>query len=124
MILNKNNKTMKKVMYLLSLILGTALVTGCANDDGYLSNGETTQGNVTEFSTREASPTPQANTRTAGEYTGSRLKFYWTAQDKLWLNTGSNLLQSVRSDIDTQLESGSTTKVPTAKFFFTGIYNN
>ncbi len=108
---------MKRVMKCLLLLAGLLAMVGCANDD--TTSQPSINRGMTEFAMVDETP----QSRTAGEYIGTKLKFYWTAQDRLWLNDGTNMLQSVRDNLNEQLVGG-VTKVPTAKFLFAGTFTN
>ena len=69
----------------------TALVlfmVGCANDETAQDNTakQLDTNGLTEFAVVDNSTKALSNTRTAGEYTGSGIKFYWTSNDRLWIN--------------------------------------
>ena len=114
---------MKKLTTNLLLFVGLLAMTGCASEDN-TPQPQPEPKVMTEFAMVEEKPASQlAPSRTAGEYTGTKLKFYWTAGDKLFLNNGTDLQQSVRDNLGTQLV-GSVTKVPTASFWFAGTFSN
>ena len=114
---------MKKLTTNLLLFVGLLAMTGCASEDN-TPQPQPEPKVMTEFAMVEEKPASQlAPSRTAGEYTGTKLKFYWTAGDKLFLNDGTNLLQSSRDNLGTQLVGG-VTKVPTASFWFAGTFSN
>ena len=109
-----------------AILLIAATLAGCSNDniaDEMTTPQEETQG-MTEFAvaenpvetTGEPSNAPGPR-RTSGEYTGSAIKFYWTSGDKLWINDGSVLKASKRSNIP-----AANGKELTAKFWFDGNY--
>ena len=117
---------MKKSMTFLFLLAALLSTAGCASDDAAPDKDNPTAG-TTAFAMIDEAPASQpAKSRTAGEYTGSKIKFYWTENDHLWLNTGSDVIESHHSDIGDQLVAGggTITKVPTATFFFQGTYTN
>ena len=74
--------------------------------------------------------TKAAQTRTTGQYSGSGIGFYWTADDPLWVNkaaTGEpDLQQSTRSDIASRLENSTITggvkRASQASFYFDGTF--
>lgn len=102
-----------KCQYLWALpVLALFTLASCSNDDTAQENNGKQKGTpagMTEFAVKEAT------TRTMGVYSGSRIDFYWTQGDKLWINNTSSLVQSSDDDI--------TGKAATAKFYFTGTYN-
>ena len=111
-------------LWAVSAIACLALAS-CGNDDtvqGDGSQGEKELKGLTEFAVK-VTEQPTA-TRTTGLYTGSRIDFYWTKDDRLWVNNTatSTLIQSTRDNINSQLIAGGVTKVPTAKFYFPGTY--
>ena len=111
-------------LWAVSAIACLALAS-CGNDDtvqGDGSQGEKELKGLTEFAVK-VTEQPTA-TRTTGLYTGSRIDFYWTKDDRLWVNNAatSTLIQSTRDNINSQLIAGGVTKVPTAKFYFPGTY--
>ncbi|EFM02622.1 hypothetical protein [Hoylesella marshii] len=113
---------MKKLTTFLLLLAGLLATAGCTNDNGVQNNTQEpdTKG-MTEFVVVDDHPL----SRTAGEYTGTKLKFYWKAQDRLWLNAAPAnpaMVRSSRDNISEQLTTLGTTKVATAKFWFQGSY--
>ena len=59
--------------------------------------------------------TSEAKTRTSGVYDGSGVDFYWTTNDKIWVNSGSTLTASSSNNI-------TSTTAASAKFYFDGTY--
>ena len=119
------------------LFLGAALllfVVACTNDDvAQDRNTPDKKGNenLTAFVIEENNPvTKAAQTRTTGQYSGSGIDFYWTADDPLWVNkaaTGEpDLQQSTGSDIAEHLESSTITggvkRTTSASFYFNGTF--
>lgn len=104
----------------------TALVlfmVGCANDETAQDNTakQLDTNGMTEFAVVDNSTKALSNTRTAGEYTGSGIKFYWTSNDRLWINNKAvtpSLKESHRSSIPT-----TNGKETDAKFYFAGVYS-
>ena len=94
-------------------VLALFTLASCSNDDTAQENNGKQKGTLagmTEFAVKE-----EASTRTMGVYSGSGIDFYWTQGDKLWINNAASLIQSSDDDI--------TGKAATAKFYFTGTYN-
>ena len=94
-------------------VLALFTLASCSNDDTAQENNGKQKGTpagMTEFAVKE-----EASTRTMGVYSGSGIDFYWTQGDKLWINNAASLVQSSDDDI--------TGKAATAKFYFTGAYN-
>lgn len=111
---------MKKLFTLFGL--GACLLAAsCSNE---ISSDERTQNfdtkGLTSFSTSSATK-PAPHLLTAGEYSGSGVNFYWTAGDRLWINNGG-LMQDSINDIKDQLVGGQTS-TSDAQFFFPGNYN-
>ncbi|EFM00723.1 hypothetical protein HMPREF0658_2339, partial [Hoylesella marshii DSM 16973 = JCM 13450] len=69
---------MKKLTTNLLLFVGLLAMTGCASEDN-TPQPQPEPKVMTEFAMVEEKPASQlAPSRTAGEYTGTKLKFYWT----------------------------------------------
>lgn len=100
------------------------LMAGCANDDAAQENTSKqldTKG-MTEFAVVDNAAHAKAApiTRTAGEYTGSSVKFYWTSGDQLWINnTAATPPLKISNSSDIPTSGGQEL---TAKFYFDGIY--
>ena len=111
---------MRKLIQNLLLFAAILTLAACASENNNATqNGNCNTNAMTEFAMIEESP----QSRTAGEYTGTKLKFYWTAQDRLWLNNGTTVQRSSRDNLAEQLVGG-VTKVPTARFWFDGSFTN
>lgn len=116
---------MKKIRFYKKTLAVPALLlflTGCAGDDASQENSSVQPGteNMTRFSVAEdaVGPQPASATRTAGEYTGSAVKFYWTSGDRLWVNDAATALKvSNRSTI-----SATAGKETAASFYFDGVF--
>ena len=90
-------------------------LTACSNDnvsDADYSNSAKDKDltGKTSFSI-----TSEAKTRTSGVYDGSGVDFYWTTNDKIWVNSGSTLTASSSNNI-------TSTTAASAKFYFDGTY--
>ena len=111
---------MKKLFTLFGL--GACLLAAsCSNEissDERIQNFDTK--GLTSFSTSGVTK-PAPHLLTAGEYSGSGVNFYWTAGDRLWINNGG-LMQDSINDIKDQLVGGQTS-TSDAQFFFPGNYN-
>ena len=99
-------KRKKMKVNILSLLgLAAMLFTACATDDvahdrqnqKQKSDGE----GLTAFSVNNETPPTNPTTRTAGEYTGTGVKFYWTKYDKLSGMIGTTLKNSSRPRVKT-----------------------
>ncbi|ATV25298.1 hypothetical protein [Prevotella intermedia] len=108
-----------------ALIALALIIASCANDETEQENAakKLDAKGMTEFAVVDDETNAKAlsTTRTSGEYTGSSIKFYWTSNDRLWINNSAAtppIKGSKRSDIPT---SGG--KVTAAKFYFDGIYS-
>ena len=116
---------MKKIRFYKKTLAVPALLlflTGCAGDDASQENSSVQPGteNMTRFSVAEdaVGPQPASATRTAGEYTGSAVKFYWTSGDRLWVNDAATTLKvSNRSTIP-----ATAGKETAASFYFDGVF--
>ena len=113
--LRQSKKKMKR-QYLWALpVAALFTLSSCSNDDTVPENKgkqNVVPAGMTEFAVDDGT------TRTMGVYTGSRIDFYWTRGDKLWINNTAvtpPLVQSSKDDI--------TDKAATAKFYFAGTYN-
>lgn len=111
----------KKILTMAALAL---LMAGCANDDT-VPEGTPKQSDrkgMTEFAIADNAANTKASpaTRTAGEYTGTGIKFYWTSGDKLWINNTAASPSLKASNSSTIPDTGG--KELTAKFYFNGIY--
>ena len=111
------------------LIFAAALAffVSCASDD--TANKQTEQEPGTEGLTSFIEE-DQA-TRTTGEYDGSGLNFFWTAGDRLWVNTGTTtspvLTQDSQNNIASKLENNpanasAVKRAAKAKFWFAGTF--
>ncbi len=118
---------MKTNILSLLAIAGLLSFAGCANDD--TANKQTEQEPGTEGLTSFVEE--DNTTRTTGEYDGSGLNFYWTAGDRLWVNTGTAtspvLKQDSKNNISDLLVANPA--IPTgvkraakASFAFAGTY--
>ncbi|MGP1480576.1 MAG: hypothetical protein ACTTJL_02605 [Hoylesella enoeca] len=118
---------MKTNILSLLAIAGLFTFAGCANDDTTNNNNDQEPGTegLTSFVEEDQA------TRTTGEYDGSGLNFYWTAGDRLWVNTGTALApvltQDSKNNINSTLvnnpaNSSAVKRVDKAKFWFAGTY--
>ena len=112
------------------LLLATACTNDSMQDDNTPSQELDTEG-LTAFVIEDNEATTKGTmTRTTGEYDGSGLNFYWTADDPLWVNkatTGTpDLLQSKKSNIAEQLQDspimGGVKRASKASFYFDGTF--
>ena len=118
---------MKTNILSLLAIAGLFTFAGCANDDTTNNNNEQEPGTegLTSFVEEDQA------TRTTGEYDGSGLNFFWTAGDRLWVNTGTAtspvLTQDSQNNINSTLVNNPTNpsavkRVDKAKFYFAGTF--
>lgn len=110
-------------MRTLALAAVVLFMVGCANDETAQDNTakQLDTNGLTEFAVVDNSTKALSNTRTAGEYTGSGIKFYWTSNDRLWINNKAvtpALKESHRSSIP-----AIGAKENYAKFYFAGVYS-
>ncbi|PTL34360.1 hypothetical protein C7120_07475 [Prevotella sp. oral taxon 376] len=125
-------KRKKHIFLGASLLL---LTTACTNDNAaqdYMPGTEPGTESLTAFVIEDNEPTTKAaTTRTTGNYDGSIVNFYWTADDPLWVNkaaTGTpDLQRSKKSDIDERLEespiTGGVKRASRASFYFEGTFS-
>ncbi len=93
-------------------------LTACSNDnvsDADYSNSAKDKDltGKTSFSI-----TSEAKTRTSGVYDGSGVDFYWTTNDKIWVNSGSATSPTLTASSSNNITSTTTS----AKFYFDGTY--
>ena len=97
-----------KILYLPALLL-LLLATACAGEDA----GKNTPTTDPDLKGLTAFAIADNATRTAGAYTGTRLDFYWTAEDKIWVtDDDGQLKQSQGDDIQQRLDETHTTITP------------
>ncbi len=119
---------MRKIQFSMKTLAAAAIalfMAGCANDETAQDSTAKHPGikGMTEFAVVDNGANAKAlpAMRTMGIYTGSSIKFYWTSNDRLWINNTAAmppLKASSRSDIP---DTGG--KELTAKFYFDGIYS-
>ena len=118
---------MKTNILSLLAIAGLLTFAGCANDDTANKQDDQEPGTKGLTSFVEEDNT----TRTTAEYDGSGLNFYWTEDDRLWVNTGTTLApvltQDSKNNINSTLvnnptNSSAVKRVNKAKFWFAGTY--
>ena len=118
---------MKTNILSLLAIAGLLTFAGCANDDTANKDNEQEPGTegLTSFVEEDNS------TRTTAEYDGSGLNFFWTAGDRLWVNTGTALApvltQDSQNNIASKLENNpanasAVKRAAKAKFWFAGTF--
>ena len=89
-------------------------LTACSNDNVSDADSRNSTENKDLTGKTSFSITSEAKTRTSGVYDGSGVDFYWTTNDKIWVNSGSTLTASSSNDI--------TSTTASAKFYFDGTY--
>ena len=94
------------------LLLG---LTACSNDNVSDADSRNSAENKDLTGKTSFSITSEAKTRTSGVYDGSGVDFYWTTNDKIWVNSGSTLTASSSNNI-------TSTTAASAKFYFDGTY--
>ena len=101
-------------------LAGLLLFAACASEDTADNRQqEPDLKGLTAFSVEEKTPA----TRTAGEYTGTGIKFYWTRYDRLWVQDNPPHFEpDDKNDIADQLTASGTDRTPRAKFWFRGSY--
>ena len=97
------------------LLLG---LTACSNDN--VSDADSGNGAENKDLTGKTSfsITSEAKTRTSGVYDGSGVDFYWTTNDKIWVNSGSATSPTLTASSSNDITSTTTS----AKFYFDGTY--
>ena len=93
------------------LLLG---LTACSNDNVSDADSRNSAENKDLTGKTSFSITSEAKTRTSGVY-DSGVNFYWTTNDKIWVNSGSTLTASSSNNI-------TSTTAASAKFYFDGTY--
>ncbi|WP_051559234.1 hypothetical protein [Hoylesella enoeca] len=119
---------MKTNILSLLAIAGLLTFASCANDDtANKDNNDQEPGTEGLTSFVEEDQT----TRTTGEYDGSGLNFYWTEDDRLWVNTGTALAPVLTQDSKNNINStlvnnpanpSAVKRVDKAKFYFAGTF--
>ena len=90
-------------------------LTACSNDNVSDADSSNSAENKDLTGKTSFSITSEAKTRTSGVYDGSGVDFYWTTNDKIWVNSGSTLTASSSNNI-------TSTTAASAKFYFDGTY--
>ncbi len=122
-----------KQIKIFSMVLALYLVAGCASEE--IANNKVEQGQTKKLTTEFAiednniseatTASTLAASRTAGQYTGSKLDFFWTAADKIWVTDDDGILkQSNDDDIQQRLTANGTSITAKAKFYLPGKYGN
>ena len=98
------------------LLLG---LTACSNDN--LSDADSGNSAKDKDLTGKTSfsITSEAKTRTSGVYDGSGVDFYWTTNDNIWVNSGSEASPTLTKNSSNDI----TSTTASAKFYFDGIYS-
>lgn len=127
--MTKNERTKMKTKHFKPMLLAaiTLLIAGCASEGTTQSPQEqdSVPEKLTEFVMDDAA-TRSPSTRTTAEYIGTGLRFYWTKEDRLWVNDPNptpTLKQDIRNDLEDRIK-GTETKTPAAKFYFAGTLLN
>ena len=118
---------MKTNILSLLAIAGLLTFASCANDDTASKDNDQEPGTegLTSFVEEDQA------TRTTGEYDGSGLNFYWTEDDRLWVNTGTALAPVLTQDSKNNINStlvnnpanpSAVKRIDKAKFWFAGTY--
>ena len=89
-------------------------LTACSNDNVSDADSSNSAENKDLTGKTSFSITSEAKTRTSGVY-DSGVNFYWTTNDKIWVNSGSTLTASSSNNI-------TSTTAASAKFYFDGTY--
>ena len=89
-------------------------LTACSNDNVSDADSNNSAKDKDLTGKTSFSITSEAKTRTSGVY-DSGVNFYWTTNDKIWVNSGSTLTASSSNNI-------TSTTAASAKFYFDGTY--
>ena len=89
-------------------------LTACSNDNVSDADSSNSAKDKDLTGKTSFSITSEAKTRTSGVY-DSGVNFYWTTNDKIWVNSGSTLTASSSNNI-------TSTTAASAKFYFDGTY--
>ena len=107
-------------------------MAACAGESGTQS-GEQPKQPQSELKDLTTFAMGDETTRTTGEYTTGGVDFYWTENDRIWVNKNTNplgtpdLVQDVSNNVNTLLEPNPNTsdgvnRAPAAKFYFNGNF--
>ena len=93
-------------------------LTACSNDNVSDADSSNSAENKDLTGKTSFSITSEAKTRTSGVYDGSGVDFYWTTNDKIWVNSGSTTSPTLTASSSNNI----TSTTASAKFYFDGTY--
>ncbi|WP_156409627.1 hypothetical protein [Hoylesella enoeca] len=108
-----------KSLFLTASLFAVGLFASCSSENtGGDDHGKEKEiGHLTVFSTEdEAVSAKPGMTRTTGIYNGTKINFFWTQNDKLWIKDGANLIKNAEDNI--------TGVQASAKFYYSQTLTN
>lgn len=94
-------------------------LTACSNDNVSDADSGNSAKNKDLTGKTSFSITSEAKTRTSGVYDDSGVDFYWTTNDNIWVNSGSEASPTLTKNSSNDI----TSTTASAKFYFDGIYS-
>lgn len=94
-------------------------LTACSNDNVSDADSRNSAKNKDLTGKTSFSITSEAKTRTSGVYDDSGVDFYWTTNDNIWVNSGSEASPTLTTNSSNDI----TSTTASAKFYFDGIYS-
>lgn len=115
---------MKQIKIAFTALCAALFVAACSNDN--VQNNQE-QGKIVDRTRLTAFTMGGEGTRTTADYDGTGISFYWTKDDRLWVNKNTNpmLPADLEQDADNEINAainGGATKVATSKFYFNGTF--
>lgn len=93
-------------------------LTACSNDNVSDADSRNSAENKDLTGKTSFSITSEAKTRTSGVYDDSGVDFYWTTDDNIWVNSGSEASPTLTKNSSNDI----TSTTASAKFYFDGTY--
>jgi len=117
-------ETMKQIKIAFTALCAALFAAACSNDN--VQNNQE-QGKIVDRTRLTAFTMGDEGTRTTADYDGTGISFYWTKDDRLWVNKNTNpmLPADLEQDADNEINAainGGATKVATSKFYFNGTF--
>ncbi|MFC2385048.1 MAG: hypothetical protein ACFNP5_07780 [Hoylesella saccharolytica] len=115
---------MKQIKIAFTALCAALFAAACSNDN--VQNNQE-QGKIVDRTRLTAFTMGDEGTRTTADYDGTGISFYWTKDDRLWVNKNTNpmLPADLEQDADNEINAainGGATKVATSKFYFNGTF--
>lgn len=115
---------MKQIKIAFTALCAALFAAACSNDN--VQNNQE-QGKSIDRTRLTAFTMGDEGTRTTADYDGTGISFYWTKDDRLWVNKNTNpmLPADLEQDADNEINAainGGATKVATSKFYFNGTF--